>query len=33
MTAFAITYDYMCPFAHIANEAVVELLENGWTRT
>lgn len=30
MTAFAITYDYMCPFAHIANEAVVELLENGW---
>ena len=30
MTAFSITYDYMCPFARIANETIVEMLEDGW---
>jgi DSBA-like thioredoxin domain len=29
MTAFEITYDYLCPFARIANEAVVEALTAG----
>jgi protein-disulfide isomerase-like protein with CxxC motif len=29
MTAFEITYDYLCPFARIANEAVVEAIERG----
>lgn len=29
MTSFAITYDYLCPFARIANETVVEALEDG----
>jgi len=27
--SFAITYDYLCPFARNANEAVVEVLESG----
>lgn len=27
--AFEITYDYLCPFARIANEAVAEALEDG----
>jgi protein-disulfide isomerase-like protein with CxxC motif len=27
--SFAITYDYLCPFARIANEAVVEALADG----
>lgn len=30
MTEFAITYDYMCPFARNANETIVEMLEGGW---
>ncbi len=30
MTEFAITYDYMCPFARNANETIVEMLESGW---
>jgi len=29
MTSFAITYDYLCPFARIANEAVVEAIGDG----
>lgn len=29
MTRFAITYDYLCPFSRIGNEAVVEALEGG----
>ncbi|MCB1247649.1 MAG: DsbA family protein, partial [Acidimicrobiia bacterium] len=29
MTAFAITYDYLCPFARNANETVVEALQAG----
>jgi predicted DsbA family dithiol-disulfide isomerase len=27
--SFAITYDYLCPFARIANEAVIEAIEDG----
>ena len=27
--AFTITYDYLCPFARIANETVVEALRDG----
>ncbi len=27
--SFAITYDYLCPFARIVNEAVVEALDDG----
>ena len=29
MTSFEITYDYLCPFARIANEAVVEAIDGG----
>lgn len=29
MKAFSITYDYLCPFARVANEAVVEALDAG----
>jgi protein-disulfide isomerase-like protein with CxxC motif len=29
MTEFAVTYDYLCPFARIANEIVVRALEGG----
>ena len=29
MTTFAVTYDYLCPFARIANETVVEALRDG----
>ncbi|MCZ7533959.1 MAG: DsbA family protein [Acidimicrobiia bacterium] len=29
MTRFAITYDYLCPFSRIGNEAVVEALDDG----
>jgi protein-disulfide isomerase len=29
MTTFEITYDYLCPFARIANEAVVEAIASG----
>lgn len=29
MTRFAITYDYLCPFARIANETVVHALRDG----
>jgi hypothetical protein len=29
MTTFAITYDYLCPFARVANEAVVEAVNAG----
>ena len=29
MKTFEITYDYLCPFARIANEAVVEALDDG----
>ncbi len=29
MTAFTVTYDYLCPFARIANEAIVDALEAG----
>lgn len=28
-TAFTITYDYLCPFARIANDAVIDVLEAG----
>lgn len=28
-TAFTLTYDYLCPFARIANETVVHMLERG----
>lgn len=28
-TSFAITYDYLCPFARIANETLVDMLESG----
>lgn len=29
MTQFALTYDYLCPFARIANEIVIRALEGG----
>lgn len=29
MTKFEITYDYLCPFARIANEAVIEAIDAG----
>jgi protein-disulfide isomerase-like protein with CxxC motif len=29
MTKFAITYDYLCPFARIANEIVIQALKDG----
>jgi hypothetical protein len=29
MTQFAITYDYLCPFARIANEIVIRALDGG----
>ncbi|MDA2979147.1 MAG: DsbA family protein [Actinomycetota bacterium] len=29
MTSFAITYDYLCPFARIANESLVESMADG----
>lgn len=29
MASFAITYDYLCPFARIANETLVETMANG----
>ena len=32
MTSFAITYDYLCPFARIANESLVESIADGADR-
>ena len=29
MATFAITYDYLCPFARIANESLVEAMADG----
>jgi len=31
MTTFAVTYDYLCPFARIANETLVESMQDGET--